>query len=77
MTLEDLHGVIQELFSWEDRHLYRFAHAGRAFMRPTPDFPAEDATRTTLADLTLNVGDTLAYSYDFGDGWDCNCALSS
>jgi len=69
MTLEDLHGVFQVVFNWDDRHLYRFKLAGRAFMRPTPDFPAEDATRITLADLALDLGATLAYTYDFGDRW--------
>jgi len=69
-TLEDLHGVIQVSFNWNDSHLYRFAYAGRSFMRPTPDFATEDATHTTLGDLSLAVGNTLTYAYDFGDGWE-------
>jgi len=68
-SLDVLHAVIQELFGWQDYHLYRFEYRDREFERPDAESAAEDATRTTLMSLGLTTGASLLYTYDFGDDW--------
>ena len=68
-SLEVLHVIIQELFGWQDYHLYRFEFAGREFERPDAESDAEDASRTSIDSLGLKPNDKLLYTYDFGDDW--------
>jgi hypothetical protein len=79
VSLDELHGVIQAVFGWEDRHLHRF--------HPTPDpytsdlemiinVGDEDEGEEGIPEWTLTLdrllhepGDSWYYTYDFGDNW--------
>jgi hypothetical protein len=66
-SLDELHAVL--LFSWYDYHLYEFTFKNRRFQAPDSESDAEDATHVSLRDLKLKPGDTIEYTYDFGDDW--------
>jgi hypothetical protein len=70
MHLDSFHGVIQESFGWQDYHLYRFEFRDRAFERKHAESEAEDAGKMRLDALGLSEGDTILYTYDFGDDWE-------
>jgi hypothetical protein len=55
MTLDRVHEVLQEVFSWEDCH----PHA----------FETGDEAEITLAQVAGEDGTDVAYVYDFGDDW--------
>ncbi len=80
LSFERLHKVLQEVFGWEDYHLYEFAiHTGdpnKPVARIVPDKESlEYDDKAVLMD-----GQTLAaflpkysqilYTYDMGDGWE-------
>jgi hypothetical protein len=69
ITLHELHRTIQMLFQWYDYHLYRFDIGERAFEAPDEEAEGEDSTRAGLGRLGFQAGDTLEYTYDFGDDW--------
>jgi hypothetical protein len=70
MTLAQLHGVLQAVVGWEDRHLYEFEIEDRWFGPIDEDAhdELEDATDVELGDV-VTAGDHFFYEYDFGDGW--------
>jgi hypothetical protein len=68
-TLDELHAMLQILFSWYDYHLYEFRFRDRRFQAPDSESHAEDATQVSLRDLRLKTGNTIEYTYDFGDDW--------
>ena len=68
-SLDQLHAMIQLLFSWYDYHLYEFSFKDRRFQAPDTESDAEDATQVTLRALRLKPGDSIEYTYDFGDDW--------
>ena len=83
-TLTDLHQLIYLAFDWYDDHLYAFWLSGKfwgdhegAFA--TPDSAREigfRSARIRLDQLGLEVGQTLAYVFDFGDEWRVRLKLS-
>jgi Plasmid pRiA4b ORF-3-like protein len=76
-TLADLHQLLQLAFDWDDDHLYAFWLSGKfggrqevAFGRPDCCRESGDrSARIRLDRLALEVGQTLAYVFDFGDEW--------
>jgi len=77
-TLHELHAVIQIAMGWSNAHLYSFRKGAKSneteFMLPEYDASGELYTgnnpqKFKLKDIFLNVGDTIEYEYDFGDGW--------
>ncbi|WP_420130482.1 plasmid pRiA4b ORF-3 family protein [Longimicrobium sp.] len=68
-TLHQLHRVIQLLFGWLDYHLYEFRIGERRFEAPDEEAEGEDSTATPLRDLSLTAGARFTYTYDFGDNW--------
>jgi hypothetical protein len=75
-TLEDLHVALREAFEWWDDHLYSFWLDGEFWgdreSEYTAPVDAEPGTKTsdaTLASLDLEVGQEIAYVFDFGDEW--------
>lgn len=77
-TLEDLHRLLQGTFEWDDDHLYAFWPSGKFWDREPgagfgrPGFcrdSGDRSARTRLDRLGLEVGQTLAYVFDFGDEW--------
>lgn len=69
-TLEQLHRVIQLVFSWLDYHLYEFQSGSRRFLRPESELEGENAAVVTLASLKLKESARLLYVYDMGDYWE-------
>jgi hypothetical protein len=77
-TLEDLHGLLQIAYGWDDDHLYAFWPSGKFWDRePGASFGQPDVCRDSgdrsarigLDRLGLEVGQTVAYVFDFGDEW--------
>ncbi len=77
-TLEDVHRVLQGAFDWDDDHLYAFWPSGKFWDRAPgagfgrPGFCRDSGDRSArirLDQLRLDVGQTLAYVFDFGDEW--------
>jgi hypothetical protein len=77
-TLEDVHRLLQQAFGWDDDHLYAFWPSGRFWDREPgsgfgrPGFCRESGDRSArvkLGRLGLEVGQSVAYVFDFGDEW--------
>jgi hypothetical protein len=71
VTLAQLHEVIQASIGWTNSHLHEFIVG--AYSYSDPEFEIEDAKseyRYRLARLAPRVRNTIAYTYDFGDGWE-------
>ncbi|MEL7421706.1 MAG: plasmid pRiA4b ORF-3 family protein [Bacteroidota bacterium] len=77
-TLEDLHLAIQQVFGFDNDHLYAFFLNGttnyktgnvysdpRGMVEP-PEYPADEFT---LQEIGLRPGKELLYLFDFGDNW--------
>lgn len=78
LTLDRVHEVLQLAFEWTDDHLHRFAVAsGRKMSRTEPILSTSDdpgnggvsESELRLDQLLAKVGDSLFYTYDFGDDW--------
>lgn len=71
VLLSDLHHVIQLAMGWKNYHLYQFSHHGLLMGNPVllegEDIVSDRAV--SLAAILKEVGDSLMYEYDFGDGW--------
>lgn len=77
-TLDDLHGMIQQAFGFDDDHLYGFyfnlrdPYRGEQYYDPrfeegyAEGFPADE---TNIASLNLYEGQRFLYKFDFGAGW--------
>jgi hypothetical protein len=70
VTLRQLHAVVQAAMGWTDSHLHMFTHRATRYGHSEPELMLTDDTTTTLRDLAVGDGETLAYEYDFGDSWD-------
>jgi len=82
LTLGRLHDVLQVLMGWHDCHLWAFEAKGRRFQPPDPEW--DDAARPSLSpddarlgELLTREGETLRYSYDFGDNWRIGVAVEA
>ena len=79
--LDELHEILQTAFGWTDSHLHRFASGGTAFdvkaqlyLCPFDVEEGEDEgvpeQDVRLDEVLVEVGETLHYAYDYGDGWE-------
>lgn len=71
ITLGQLHDVIQTAMGWTNSHLHEFIVAADTYS--DPEFEIEGARseyRYRLARLAPRISNTIAYEYDFGDGWE-------
>jgi len=85
LPLNVVHQVLQSAFGWTDSHLHRFALGGDAFdgtaewfLCPFDVQEGEDGTpeqQVRLDEVLAEPGDRLAYTYDYGDGWDHTIVL--
>ena len=86
LTLDVVHSVVQGAFGWTDTHLYRFACGGGPFDEKSQlylcPFDVEvneeegvPTDRVRLDEVLRDVGDEIAYAYDFGDGWELTLRL--
>lgn len=75
-SLGELHRIIQNSFEWDDSHLHAFQVGGRGgavYGPPNPEQwgePDLDENASTLGDVVPAEGDSMVYTYDFGDDWD-------
>lgn len=71
-TMEDLHLVIQQAYSWWDDHLYSFFLSGQSWDRsseigsPWSDSPLH-THHIQIKQLGLREGQTFLYFFDYGD----------
>jgi hypothetical protein len=79
--LDGVHQVVQRAFAWNDSHLHRFAvgtsvwdNDAELYLCPFDVREGEDEgipeQDVRLDEVLVEEGDTLHYSYDYGDGWD-------
>ena len=71
MPLCCLHDAIQAVFAWTDTHLHHFEKHGEYWGVPDDeDFEdLMDERKVPLRKLLLGDGDSITYTYDFGDNW--------
>ncbi len=67
-TLDRLHDVLQIVMGWEDSHMYAFEHKGKSYLE-WPEGNELDSGTTRLNELLKRKGQSLSYTYDFGDSW--------
>ncbi|WP_341361020.1 plasmid pRiA4b ORF-3 family protein [Georgenia sp. M64] len=89
LTLDVVHQVLQDAFSWTDSHLHRFVLGaddvwdprGEAFLCPYDVDDPENEDGGTPEELVRldetmgEPGDVLRYVYDYGDSWDLTLRL--
>lgn len=63
-TLADLHVIIQDAVGWSGEHLHRFSFGYDEVDEVAP-----------LGRLLRKLGDTILYTYDFGDEWEHDVIL--
>ena len=69
-----MHTILQLLFNWRDYHLHDFVAKRVRYSVPSPEDKefrrkVSDERTVRLNALVKEVGATLEYLYDFGDGW--------
>ena len=72
-SLAQLHKVLQAAMGWEDYHLHEFDIGGRRYGVPEEDDEKPQAVAkdraVKLSKALVRKGDSLRYTYDFGDDW--------
>lgn len=76
-NLYHLHYLIQGAMGWENEHLHEFTQFDQSYSVPSPykGEPVTDSRKVRIDKLLKNIGDTLTYLYDFGDGWEHSIVL--
>jgi len=80
-TLDDLHTVINEAFSFDDDHLHVFYMKSKSWYDEEAyyDYRAEQGgvstSDITLNELNFSVGEKFKYVFDFGDNWQFQCKV--
>lgn len=70
ITLNDLHGVIQQAMGWYGYHLHVFSIGWREYGSPDPELGHASDKDVRLSQVLDGPGDRLRYTYDFGDDWE-------
>ena len=78
-SLDNLHGIIQEAFEFDNDHLYAFymddrTHSRFAFQDPRGNEPPF-ASEVRIGDLDLYAKNQFLYFFDFGDSWEFEVLL--
>lgn len=72
-TLADLHLIIQEVFNFDDDHLYSFFMSNKPWDEPGYGRIEEgrgfDAAGKKLSELGLEIGQKFIYIFDYGTEW--------
>ncbi len=72
-TLKRLHGLIQSVFGWENRHLHQYRIGSVRIATPEGDDDRppglQDEGEWTIADVQKSRAKEFQYVYDFGDRW--------
>ena len=73
MKLCCLHSALQVIVGWTDSHLHMFEKDGINWgvveWDETGDLELENEDHVLIGDVLKAAGDTLRYTYDFGDDW--------
>ncbi len=71
MTYKSMHMIIQDIYDWYGGHLHEFITANRNYtdLEFGNDF-GEDENKFTIGEDLREIGDKIAYVYDFGDDWE-------
>jgi len=66
-----LHDVIQAVFGWTDTHLHHFEKHGEYFgVHEDEDLEGLiDENKIRVTKVLVGDGDSMNYTYDFGDNW--------
>lgn len=82
-TLVDLHDVLQWAFEWDDDHLYSFWLSGEFWASDGTEYtsrvaiePGYRSADVRLGSLGLELGQKIAYLFDFGDEWRVRLTLA-
>jgi hypothetical protein len=80
ITLDELHNIIQDVFAFNNDHLYAFFMDNKAWSHWDAYFsPHEGEERSAadyrLRDLALYKGQKFLYLFDFGDEWRFECRI--
>ena len=80
ITLDELHNIIQDVFAFNNDHLYAFFMDNKAWSHWDAYFsPHEREERSAadyrLRDLALYKGQKFLYLFDFGDEWRFECRI--
>jgi hypothetical protein len=72
-TMYELHHIIQVVMGWTNSHLYQF-NVGEEVITDTRLVddelgPVTDVKGVMVTQVFSQVGNTITYEYDFGDGW--------
>jgi hypothetical protein len=68
--LDQVHQIIQHAMGWDDSHLYAIDAGEHTFIDPRSAEEHElRADGERLVAIVHDPGDTVAYTYDFGDNW--------
>lgn len=75
ITYMGVHYIIQDVFDWENSHLFEFVAKTRRytdldFDDGFVDDIGEDASKFTIGNDLKEIGDKITYIYDFGDHWE-------
>ncbi|WP_052136310.1 plasmid pRiA4b ORF-3 family protein [Arthrobacter sp. PAMC 25486] len=76
VPLGDIHTIVQNSFEWESYHLHGFqvgGPGGAVYGIPEPDMFGKrdlDENAYTLGEVLPAEGDSMVYTYDFGDNWE-------
>lgn len=73
-TMEHLHDIILEAFTFDDDHLYSFFMDGKKWSNdcitsPNDNYGHPQANKVHIGDLVLECGKRFLYLYDYGDEW--------
>lgn len=87
ILLDELHTIMQSSFAWTDSHLHVFAIGSSVYDRDADrylcPFDVEEGEtgvpeeEVRLDEVLVEVGDTLLYEYDYGDGWEHKLKLEA
>ncbi|WP_166790554.1 plasmid pRiA4b ORF-3 family protein [Cryobacterium tagatosivorans] len=87
LTLDRLHDVLQSAFGWTNSHLHQFTLTGDPHGEETvgilTPFDVEEGDEGVLESelrfdhFLASTGDTLRYTYDFGDDWEHTLTLEA
>lgn len=72
VALPELHDLVQIVMGWDNCHLHAFTKDQITYGEPDPDFDDESTTNelgVRIGSLLTEIGRSLVYEYDFGDGW--------
>lgn len=68
--LSTLAPILLDAMGWHNEHLHLFEVDGKQFGEPDPDWDVLDERGRKLVTVLPDVGATMRFDYDFGDGWE-------